>query len=154
MPLFDISGVEDWIHPVSFYFSVIVDGVATAFNEVSGIETTMTVDRVVSGGDDSHCYYVPKSKTYGDLVLKRGLLKVEDPFFLWCKECISAPLTTGRIKPKTIIVMLLDEMKSPVFSWTFYEAYPINWKLEPFNAQKSEVALESVTLKYYSMDVN
>ena len=154
MSLFDISGVEDWIHPVSFYFSVIVDGVATAFSEVSGIETTMQSERVVSGGDDSHCYYVPKSKTYGDLVLKRGLLKVVDPFFLWCKECISAPLTTGRIKPKTVIVMLLDQMQFPVASWTFYEAYPINWKMDPFKADQSGIALESVTLKYYSMDVN
>lgn len=153
MSLFDISGVEDWIHPVSFHFRVVVDGTATAFNEVDGIETKLEVDQVISGGDNSHCYYVPKARTYGDLVLKRGMLKVEDPFFVWCKECMSAPLITGRIQPKTVIVMLLDEMDCPVASWTFSEAYPINWKVNAFNAEKSEIAIETVTLKYYSMDV-
>ena len=154
MSLFDISGVEDWIHPVSSYFRVVIDGLATAFNEVSGIDTTVESERVVSGGDDSHCYYVPTKKTYGDLVLKRGMLKVIDPFFLWCKECINAPLKTGRIQPKLIVVMLLDESDCPVASWTFSEAYPIKWKIQPLNAEKSEVAIESVTLKYYSMDVS
>ena len=154
MSLFDISGVEDWIHPVSFYFRVVIDGLATAFNEVSGIETTVESERVVSGGDDSHCYYVPTKKTYGDLVLKRGMLKVIDPFFLWCKECIIAPLIAGRIKPKTVVVMLLDEMKLPVASWTFNDAYPVKWSLGAFNAEKSEIAIETVSLKYYSMDVN
>ena len=154
MPLFDISGVEDWIHPVSFHFRVVIDGLATSFNEVDGIEASMEVERVVSGGDDSHCYHVPISKKYEDLILKRGMLKVEDPFFLWCKECINAPLKTGRIQPKLIVVMLLDESDCPVASWTFSEAYPIKWKIQPLNAEKSEVAIESVTLKYYSMDVS
>ena len=154
MPLFDISGVENWIHPVSFHFRVVIDGLATSFNEVDGIEASMEVERVVSGGDDSHCYHVPISKKYENLILKRGMLKVEDPFFLWCKECISAPLITGRIKPKTVVVMLLDEMKLPVASWTFNDAYPVKWSLGAFNAEKSEIAIETVSLKYYSMDVN
>jgi len=149
-----VATMDDWIHPVAFHFAVLVDGVRTSFCEVSGIKTSLDVEAVVSGGDDSHCYYVPKTKTYEPLVLKRGLLKIEDPFFKWCKETISAPLKLGRIKPKTVIVMLLDQLHFPLTTWTFKDAYPVCWELGHFNAEKNEIATEKVELKFYSMEVN
>ena len=149
-----ISTIDDWMHPVSFHFCVLVDGTRTSFSDVSGIKTTLTVDEVVSGGDDSHRYYVPKTKTYDPLVLKRGMLKLEDPFFKWCKETMSLPLEKGRIKTKDIIVMLLDPLNVPLTTWTFKDAYPCSWTVEALNAQKNELAVESIELKFYSMEVN
>jgi phage tail-like protein len=144
---------SEWSFTAAFHFSVSINDKPVSFCEVSGIECTLDVDPVVSGGDSSHSYYVPKSRKYSDLVLKRGVVKGDDDFFVWCKEILSTELTKGGIKPKNLLVSLLNEGGEELVTWSFTNAYPVKWSLGAFNADKSEVALETVTLKYYSFDV-
>jgi phage tail-like protein len=46
------------------------------------------------------------------------------------------------------LVSLLDESGLPLRVWTFENAYPVQWEVDPFNSTKNEVALEKVTLCY------
>ncbi len=148
-----IPPLVEWSIPVAFHFGVSIDGEMVSFCEVSGIECSLELEPVISGGDCSHSYYVPKARKYSDLVLKRGVVRKSDKFFEWCKEILSAELTKNGIKPKTLMVTLLSEKDEPLVTWSFENAYPVKWSLGAFNADKSEVALETVTLKYYSFDV-
>lgn len=143
----------EWSIPVAFHFRVKVGGSVISFCEVKGIECSIEIEPVVSGGDNSHCYYVPKSRTFNDLVLKRGVVRNDDSFFKWCKGILASEITQESITPQDVEVTLLGEDGNPILCWLFTSAYPIKWTLGDFVADKSEIALETVTLKYYSFDV-
>ena len=85
-----------------------------SFCEVSGIECSLEIEPVQSGGDNYNCFYVPKSRKFTDLVLKRGFVKKGDAFFNWCKDILAEPLSKESIKPKDVIVSLLSESEEPL----------------------------------------
>ena len=145
--------VPEWKFPVAFHFNVIVDGEQISFNEVSGIDSSLETLSVMSGGDNSNCYSVPKSRKHGDLVLKRGVVRGSDSFFKWCKDTLSTPLSKGCIKPKSLTVSLLGAEGEALATWSFKNAYPVDWSVGSLNAEKSEIAIETVKLKYYSMGI-
>ena len=52
------------------------------------------------------------------------------------------------IVPMPLLVFLLDENGMPMRSWSFANAYPVNWEVEAFNSMKNEVAIEKLELSY------
>ena len=145
-----LNKLEEWEIPAAFHFRVTVGDAQVSFCEVSGIECSLEIEPVQSGGDNYNCFYVPKSRKFTDLVLKRGFVKKGDAFFNWCKDILAEPLSKESIKPKDVIVSLLSESEEPLVSWAFKHAYPVKWTLGKFDAMKNEIALETITLKYYS----
>ena len=145
--------LEEWKLPVAFHFSVKVGDSQIPFCEVSGIKCSLELEPIHSGGDNYNCYYFPKSRKFEDLVLKRGIVKEDDAFFLWCKGILTNSLSSKCITPQTLSVSLLDENNKVVKMWTFENTYPVGWEIGAFDAMKNEIALETVTLKYYSFDV-
>ena len=110
----------------------------------------MEVEPLKSGGDSFNCYYLPKGKTYSELVLSRGILSKNDDFFKWCNDTLGGPPKKDCIKLKNILVSLLDEEDKPIKTWIFKQAYPVKWSLSEFNAMKSDVVVESIHIKYNS----
>lgn len=145
--------LPEWSIPVAFHFSVKMGNTQVSFCEVNGIECSLELDEVKSGGDNYNSYYFPKSRKFSDLVLKRGLVKKGDPFYDWCKSILTKSLARASIEPKDIMVSLLDEKNEAIRTWNFVNAYPIKWSLGAFDAMKNELVMESVTLKYYSFSV-
>lgn len=142
--------LPEWHIPVSFHFLVTIQKTAISFSEVKGIDFAMDVQPLRSGGDSFTSYYLPKGKTYSDLILSRGILKKGDDFFTWCNETLSSPPKKDYIKLKNILVSLLDESNNPIKTWIFKQAYPVKWSLSDFNAMKNEVVIESIHFKYNS----
>ncbi|MFM7294346.1 MAG: phage tail protein [Burkholderiales bacterium] len=119
----------------------------TSFQEVSGIGTQMETEPVVEGGENRYVHTLPKSFKHSNLVLKRGIAALTSPLVLWCKATLEADLAMP-VMTQLVLVSLLDESGLPLRVWTFENAYPVQWEVDPFNSTKNEVALEKVTLSY------
>ncbi len=132
---------------VAFYFSVVVNGEAMSFNEVSGISIEKGVEEIAEGGENRFAHRLPKSAKYQNLVLKRGFVADGSMIIKWCKATISDGLSSA-ISTKTITVKLLDEKAKPLVSWTFYDAYPIKYSVSDFRSQNNMLAIESMEFAY------
>jgi phage tail-like protein len=145
------------ILPAGFLFSVEILGEPSAnksaieagFQEVGGINATMGFDKIAEGGENRFAHKVPTRVAYDtNLELKRGLIVAPSPFGDWCREHFSYGLNNHVIKPKNIIVHLLDEKQNPLMSWAFARAYPVKWEVAGLNARQSEIVVESIALAY------
>lgn len=145
--------LEEWGIPAAFHFAVKIDDSQVSFCEVDGIQCSLELEPIHSGGDNYNCYYFPKSRKFEDLVLKRGFVTKGDRFFDWCQKMLTTSLSRESIEPKNLSVMLLDSEGKALMAWNFENAYPVEWKICPFDAMKNELVIETVKLKYYSFRV-
>ena len=51
-------------------------------------------------------------------------------------------------QPANLVISLLNEEHLPVSSWYVVNALPVKWDLSSFNAETSQIVIESMTLKY------
>ena len=76
-------------------------------------------------------------------MLKRGMGLVSG-LTAWCLDA----LENYNYSPVNLLVSLLDENHLPVSSWYVVNAIPIKYDLSPFNAEQSQVVIETLTLRY------
>ncbi|CAM3704394.1 T4-like virus tail tube protein gp19 [Vibrio aerogenes CECT 7868] len=138
---------EQWPLP-AFYFTVVIDNNTddSAFQEVSGIESQIETEEYREGGNNL-VYYLPKAIKHSNLSLKRGIAGADSALVKWCQGIMESQLSKP-VQPKTVSVRLLNEKGAPCCVWVFYNAYPIKWKVDGFQATKNEVAIEEVELCY------
>jgi phage tail-like protein len=133
--------------PVSFYFSVMVDGMDTeaecAFQEVSGINVTLDVESVDEGGVLDYSHRLPKRAKYENLVLKRGFFHGSS-LLKWANDAVRNFTFT----PKTVQVSLLNELGSELAIWSFVNAYPVGLKISEFKAQDNSIVVETFEIAY------
>lgn len=137
--------------PVAFHFTVAFDllpaSVDSSFQEVSGIAPEMETETVAEGGENRFVHTLPKAMKPGRLRLKRGVALRSSPLLLWCRGVMEAGLGLP-IAPRTVHVYLLDASATPVRHWSFDRAWPVKLEVESFEAQKNQLALETMELAY------
>ncbi len=135
----------------AFYFKVVFSATLglsdTSFQEVSGIGSEIETESVVEGGENRYIHKLPKPVKHPNMVLKRGIAQLTSPLVVWCKAVLEGDFMT-QILPMPIEVYLMNENKTPVRAWSFANAYPIKWEVDPFNSTKNEVAIEKIELSY------
>jgi phage tail-like protein len=138
--------------PSAFYFKVAFGGIKdradASFQEVSGIGATFTMEVKKEGGENDLVYYLPKEVKFDPLVLKRGVTSLNSGLVSWCQDCMLNFRTQTSVEPKLVHVHLLNEDGNVLHAWSFANAIPIKWQMGAFNAQKNEVALETIELSY------
>lgn len=141
----------DGYPPASFHFKVVLSatlGLAdTSFQEVSGIGSEMELEEVVEGGENRYVHRLPKGVKHPKLVLKRGIGRISSPLVIWCKSVLELGYLAP-VAPMPVLVFLQNEKRLPSRAWFFANAYPVNWKVDPFNSTKNEVAIEEIELSY------
>ncbi|NIP99856.1 phage tail protein, partial [candidate division KSB1 bacterium] len=143
-----------YLPPVGFHFKVefdlpdITDN-DNRFREVSGISLEMEEETVTEGGENGFVHKLPVRAKYSDLVLKRGKL-VDSAILKWCQKAIQ----DYEILPTTIFVKLLNEEHEPLKTYTFFNAWPKKWNISDFNAESSELVVETLELafQYFTME--
>lgn len=135
--------------PVGFHFRVDFDlpGAADAdirFREVSGLSMELEEESYNEGGENRYVQKFPVRARYPDLVLKRGLLTRNSAVFDWCRAAIQEM----DIQPVTIWVTLLNERHEPLQTYTVFNAWPKKWSISDFNAESSDLVLESLDMAY------
>lgn len=135
--------------PVVFHFQVDFGAGSedqdVRFQEVTGLSAEVSTEEVREGGLNEYAHRIPTGAKYGNLVLKRGLVKGSD-LADWCRRAVEDFV----FEPRDITVSLLNEEHDPLVSWRFTGAYPVKWTLSDLKAQENALAVESLELVYRS----
>lgn len=116
------------------------------FTEVSGIGSSLAFEGKGGFnelGRNTNPIHFPVRHSFTDLVLKRGFV-TSNKLIKWFEESLFG-LT---IKPVGMLVSLLDTTHKPLMNWQFYDAYPVEWTVDGFNAMESKLLIETIKLKY------
>ena len=126
------------------------------FQSISGIKATAGESVIVNSGFNNSQYKLPTGTTYPDLILTRGLIRKSSSFGQWCYDfLIKQGQQFDKIKTRTITVMLLGEKLDDILmEWSFYNCYPKELEIGAFNADKSEIAIETLTMAYSYLSKN
>jgi phage tail-like protein len=84
---------------------------------------------------------------FGHLVLKRGLVGSTN-LWEWWKQTHE-----GVRDLRTVTVTLLDETRTPVWTWIFFEAFPVGYRTTALDATSSDVVMEELTVTFDSMAI-
>ncbi len=135
----------------SFYYALSFAGISgnsdAGFQEVSGLNSEIETEDVLSGGQNQFKYKLPKTVKFTNLVLKRGMMSTSSALTKWCTDTIGGGFAKP-IVPKGIILKLLDENGSPLISWKFVNAYPVKWSVSDFKSQDNNIAIENLEFAY------
>jgi len=136
--------------PVGYYFMVVffVGGAVPnpldiRFQSVSGISSTIETEEITEGGENLFVHKLPKRVTYGNLILKRGMV-IGSPLNIEFKEAMSIM----KFSPSRVLVMLLDRQDTPIASWLFLNTYPVKWEVSNLDATQNQVAIDTMELAY------
>jgi phage tail-like protein len=134
--------------PVGFHFKVEFSGLGsgdndTRFQEVSGMTAEITTEELPVGGENMFTHRLPTRAKYGNLILKRGMLKDSD-LISWFTNAIE----NFKFKPVNVSVYLLNENHDITSSWVFIKAYPVKWAISDFKAQDNSIVVETIELVY------
>ena len=137
--------------PVGFYFKVtfgLVDlpDVECNFQEVNGLDASFEMETVKEGGQNQFVHRLPTNPTYGNLILKRGML-VNSTLINWFAEA----LQNFNFQPVQVTVNLLNKEQKPLAAWVFENAIPVKWSVSGFNAMENSLVAESIELSYNYM---
>ncbi|HVI44768.1 MAG TPA: phage tail protein [Chitinophaga sp.] len=141
--------------PVGFHFKVEFlfggkDGLQRSgndilFQSVSGLNFQMQTESFREGGENRFEHVIPVRNKCTDLVLRRGIFKPSDSSISkWCLDAFK----NFSFSPVDLVVSLLDEKHQPLMTWKVHRAWPKNWKVADFNADKGEVVIETFELNY------
>ncbi|MFM9969259.1 MAG: phage tail protein [Burkholderiales bacterium] len=138
--------------PAAFHFSVKVGADIVSFQKVSGIGASLEFQKEPEGGSEGR--NLPERSTYTNLVLERGIAGSNSEFMKWCIGWFTNwRAGVKKAQPmKDIQVSLLNEQHVPLHTWHFLQAYPVKWSMGAFDAQKNEVAIETIELTYESWE--
>lgn len=115
------------------------------FQSVSGLNFQMQTDTLREGGENRFEHVLPLRNKCTDLVLRRGIFKPsESPVTKWCQEAFNK----FNFSPIDLNVKLLNEVHQPLMTWKVHRAWPKNWKVADFNADRGEVVIETFELNY------
>ena len=129
-----------------FRYKVEIDGLdAGGFSEVTGFDVSIDVMEYREGDSVTTPMKVPGLKKYGNIVLRQGLV---DSMVLY--DWVVAGVN-GAAERKTITITLLDEEESPAASWQVINAWPSRYTAPDFNAQSSEIAIETLEIAHEGM---
>lgn len=139
--------------PLGFFFEVKIDGMDNAadasFQEVSGLEATRDVEEIVEGGMNQYKHKVPTRTTYGNLVLKRGLVVRGTDLATWCEQNLLGGLSKP-IEPLDLEVSLLSTASSkPLMTWNVVRSFPVKWSVSNFKSDDNAIVVETLELAYH-----
>lgn len=134
--------------PVGFHFKVEVLGLTPVaddlrFVEVGGLALEVATEEVAEGGENRFAQRYPGRAKYGDLVLKRGLLKTSE-VWNWARQCIE----DLDVQPRDVNVTLLNPEHEPLMTWHVIGAFPVKWSVSDLNATANAFVVETMTLAY------
>ena len=133
----------------SYNFLVEIDGIArAAFHEASGFDSTVDVVEHREGGENITTRKLPGMVKFSNIVLKWGVADDLD-LYNWHRQWVKGdPAATRRNGS----IVLLDRQGQEKRRWNFTNAWPAKWTGPTFNAETSDVAIESLELAHEGLE--
>jgi phage tail-like protein len=137
--------------PVAFHFAVTFTGgwgkSDASFQEAAGVGAQMETDAYQEGGENRFVYALPKGVRHPKLTLKRGIADYDSQLVQWCRDVLENGLAQP-IKTRDLTLYLRDQDGKPLRGWSFQAAFPSQWSVDPFAAERNSVAIEKIELAY------
>jgi phage tail-like protein len=140
--------------PVNFHFKVeFVDGddlksgkvlAEVSFTEVGGLSMELGVEELSEGGENRYTHRLPTKTKFGNLSLKRGMLRGDSEIVKWVIDAIA----NHSFKPYTIFVSLLNFNHEAIRVWKFTKAWPLKWVTGDLKATDNAIVVETLDLAY------
>jgi len=133
---------------VGFHFAVLIEIFPQfpndlRFQEVSGLSVEIDMETRAEGGEHRFSHNLPVRSRYGDVTLKRGKF-LGSGILQWCHKAID----DFSFKPSNVMISLMNADHIPLYNWYLINAIPKRLEVSSFNAERSEVVIESLTLSY------
>ncbi len=131
--------------PLGFHFKVEFANLKSEieFQSVSGLTVDLDTEDIAEGGENRFKHRLPVRTRYSKLVLKRGLL-TDSSLIKWCRDAVEE----FNISPTDITISLQNEEHEPLMTWNVVHAYPVKWSMGDFNAEQSQIVIETIELVY------
>ena len=133
-------------------FTVEFGGSTVGFQEVSGLEQKTEIISYEDGSfinGAAPLKYPGKTKYSESITLKRGYFKGDTEMQEWL-EAIRSDDNARR----NITITLLDESQNPMVSWNVMNVWPTEIGGLTLGAEKSEAAIEHITLAHEGYVLN
>jgi phage tail-like protein len=134
----------------TFRFKVLVDGInLAAFVECNLPSLQVETEDIKEGGQNAYTHRLPVRVNAGTVSLKQGITR-NDQLLNWYLQVLRGDIESAT---RTVSVIILDSMKVPIATWTFYEAYPIKWGGLMLKSSDQAVAIEELELAHHGFEV-
>ena len=132
----------------SYNFKLEIQDVTEAhFTECSGLSIKTEAIRYREGGNNQVVHRIPGPVEYGDIQLNFGLTDSTE-LWDWMMTAVK-----GRVERKNVSILMLDsEGVSEVMRWDLINAWPSEWSGAPLDAMSRNVAIESLTLVFETLE--
>jgi phage tail-like protein len=133
-----------------FRFYLEVDGlVEGAFAECSGMKAEREILTVKEGGVNHYAHKLPGRTTYGDITLRKGIMFAIE-LWDWFEEGIK----DGDVDHRDMtIIHYSSYFNIPARWYHVKKAYPVSWEAASLRTDSSQLAMESVTLTFQTLEV-
>lgn len=138
-----------WVDPYRAYnFKLDIQGVTQGhFTGCSGLGVRVSALRYREGGSANMVHRLPGPVEYADAVLRYGLTESQD-LWNWFMTAVQ-----GRVERRNVSIVLLDsDAATEVTRWNLFNTWPAEWRGAPLDALGREVAIETLTLVYETLE--
>jgi phage tail-like protein len=132
----------------AYNFKLEIQGIQQGhFTECSGLGVKIQPIKYREGGEHQIIHAIPGPVEYADITLRYGLTSSQE-LWAWLKNTME-----GKVERKEVSIVLLDhEGSGETMRWNLGNAWVTEWHGAVLNAMNREVAIESMTLVYESIE--
>jgi phage tail-like protein len=132
----------------AYNFKLEIQGVTEGhFTECSGLGVKVHAIAYREGGNSQIVHRLPGPVEYADATLKYGLTNSRE---LWDWFMTSVE---GKVERRNVSIVLMDnDGVSEVARWNLIDAWVSEWRGSPLDASGREVAIETVTLVFETLE--
>jgi phage tail-like protein len=130
----------------NYNFKLSIGNAEAYFTECSGIGVKVEALKYREGGLQQVVRRLPGRVEYADITLRYGVTASTD-LWQWFLTAVE-----GRVERKHVSIRLMNDAGTEEkLRWDLFEAWPSAWRGAPLDAMGNEVAIESLTLVYESL---
>ena len=116
------------------------------FTECSGLTIEREIKPHPEGGVNDYVHQLPGRLKYTNVTLKRGLTGAK----LW--DWFQEGLYTGKVERRNVTIALLTPDLLQMQVWDLTNVYPAKWTGPTFNAEGTDVAIETLELAHEGIE--
>jgi phage tail-like protein len=137
------------IDPYRVYnFKLDIAGETTGhFTACSGLGVKVQAIKYREAGNNQVVRHIPGPVDYAAVTLSYGLTASQD-LWDWMMTAVQ-----GKVERKNVSIIMLDsEGADEVMRWNLVDAWPSEWRGAPLDALNREIAIESLTLVFDTLE--
>ncbi|MEO7316910.1 MAG: phage tail protein [Ginsengibacter sp.] len=132
-----------------FHFLVQWGGERIGFTEVTGLDIQVEPIEYREGSSPEYSKIkMPGMLKYSNITLKRGSIVADSDFYKWINTT-----SLNTVERRDIIISLLNEAHTPVFSWKAKNAFAVKVQASDLKSDGNEVAIETLELAHEGLNI-